>query len=335
MARAAEQAGWDGVTFGDSQNALYDPYVSLALAAAATTQIRLGSGVTNSATRHAAVTASGFGTLQQLSGGRMVLGLGRGDSAVHFLNRTQTPLPEFERYVQDLQTYLRGNAVDLDGFPSQIDWLQPDDALLVGPRKVLAGCAMSKVPLDVAATGPRMIALGARHAERITISVGAEPARVRAGIEVARRAREAAGRDPDSLAIGVYLVGAVDDHLARARDELRGMVALHARFSAITGTAVPGVSERDAASLSGIVQARDVLFHGSASGPQARAANDEFIDRFAVIGSARRCVDQLEALIALGISHVNMNCHSGNTPHEIAEGYYQRFVDEIFPVLRR
>jgi 5,10-methylenetetrahydromethanopterin reductase len=84
MAAVAEAAGWDGVTFGDSQNAHYDPYVSLAVAATATTRVMLGTSVTNSATRHPAVAATGFASLQQLSAGRVVLGIGRGDSAVHF-----------------------------------------------------------------------------------------------------------------------------------------------------------------------------------------------------------------------------------------------------------
>ena len=331
MAADAEVAGWHGVTFGDSQNALYDAFVSMTLAATATARIGLGTGVTNSVTRHPAVLAAGFASLQQLSAGRVVLGIGRGDSALHFLNQTQPSPAEFERYVSQLQAYLRGDAVDLDGFASQIDWLQPDDASLVGPRKVLTGSPVTKVPVDVAATGPKMIAAGARQAERITLSVGADPDRVRAGIELARAARSAAGLDPDDLRIGLYLVGAVDEDLGRARDELRGMVALHARFSAMRGRPVAGVAASDATAMTAIVSARNVLYHGLSEGPQARAADDGFVDRFAVVGPSARCIGQLRELCALGITHINMNCHSGNTDHDIAERYYARFIHQVFP----
>lgn len=333
MAAGSEAAGWYGVTFGDSQNALYDAFVSMTLAATATSRIGLGTGVANSVTRHPALMASGFASLQQLSAGRVVLGIGRGDSAIHFLNKTQPSPAEFECYVSQLQQYLRGDAVDLDGFASQIDWLQPDDARLVGPRKVLAGSPIPKVPVDVAATGPRMIAAGARQAERITLSVGADPDRVRASIELARTARSAAGLDPDGLRIGLYLVGAVDEDLGRARDELRGMVALHARFSAIGGRPVAGVAARDATAMTAIVSARDVLYHGLSEGPQARAADDGFVDRFAVVGPPARCIDQLGELCALGITHINMNCHSGKTAHDTAERYYTRFINEVIPAL--
>lgn len=333
MAAGSEAAGWYGVTFGDSQNALYDSFVSMTLAATATATIGLGTGVTNSVTRHPALMASGFASLQQLSAGRMVLGIGRGDSALHFLNKTQPSPAEFERYLDQLQRYLRGDAVDLDGFASQIDWLQPDDARLVGPRKVLAGSPIPKVPVDVAVTGPRMIAAGARQAEQITLAVGADPDRVRAGIGLARAAREAAGLDPDGLRVGLYLVGAVDDDLGRARDELRGMVALHARFSAMSGRPVAGVAARDATAMTAIVAARDVMYHGLSEGPQARAADDEFVERFAVVGPAARCIDQLRELCALGITHIHMNCHSGNTDHEVAERYYARFISEVIPAL--
>ena len=57
-AQETEAAGWDGLLVVDSQNLSGDPYVSLALAAVATKRIGLGTGVTNSVTRHAAATAT-------------------------------------------------------------------------------------------------------------------------------------------------------------------------------------------------------------------------------------------------------------------------------------
>ncbi len=79
MAQEAEAAGWDGMLVVDSQNLSGDPYVSLALAGAATTRIGLGTGVTNSVTRHAAATATAITSVNRISNGRAVLGIGRGD----------------------------------------------------------------------------------------------------------------------------------------------------------------------------------------------------------------------------------------------------------------
>ena len=78
-AREREAAGWDGMLVVDSQNLSGDPYVALAMAATATTRLSLGTGVTNNVTRHPAVTACSIASIQRLSDGRAVLGIGRGD----------------------------------------------------------------------------------------------------------------------------------------------------------------------------------------------------------------------------------------------------------------
>ena len=69
-ARWAEAAGFDGITIVDSQNLSGDCYVALAMAAAATTRLKLGTGVTNPFTRYPAVTASAIATVQAVSDGR-------------------------------------------------------------------------------------------------------------------------------------------------------------------------------------------------------------------------------------------------------------------------
>ena len=113
-AQEIEAAGWDGMLVVDSQNLSGDPYVSLALAAAVTTRIGLGTGVTNSVTRHAAATATAITRVNRVSNGRAVLGIGRGDSALAHLGRAPARLAQFERYLRQLQTYLRGEAVSFE-----------------------------------------------------------------------------------------------------------------------------------------------------------------------------------------------------------------------------
>src|SRR3954469_15260739 len=82
LAAAAEQAGWDGMVFPDSQNLAGDVYVGMAMAVAATSRNQLATRVTNPFTRHPAVTAAAAASLQAESDGRIVLGIGRGDSSL-------------------------------------------------------------------------------------------------------------------------------------------------------------------------------------------------------------------------------------------------------------
>ncbi|MCH2354451.1 MAG: LLM class flavin-dependent oxidoreductase, partial [Pseudomonadales bacterium] len=109
--RHAEDAGWHGMLVVDSQNLSGDSYVALASAAIATSNLGLGPGVTNSVTRHAAVTASAIASIQKLSDGRAVLGIGRGDSALAHVGRAPARLGTFETYLKNVQTYLSGGEV--------------------------------------------------------------------------------------------------------------------------------------------------------------------------------------------------------------------------------
>src|SRR4249920_3707385 len=112
QAEHAERAGWDGITFTDSQNLVGDPFVAVALAATATERLRFATGVTNAFTRHPAALANVAATVQEESGGRFVLGIGRGDTALFHLGRKPQPVAAFVDRVTALQAYLGRDTVD-------------------------------------------------------------------------------------------------------------------------------------------------------------------------------------------------------------------------------
>src|SRR5215471_9201714 len=96
-ASAFENAGWTGMMAVDSQNISGDCYVALALAARATENLRLGTGVTNPLTRHPAATAAAVASIQVASNGRASLGIGRGDSALAHLGLAPARVGYLER----------------------------------------------------------------------------------------------------------------------------------------------------------------------------------------------------------------------------------------------
>src|SRR4051794_41159988 len=87
LARQAEEAGFDYCWLFDSHVLWPDPYPILTLIARETRRLRLGTCVTNPASREPSITASSLAVLQIVSGGRMELGIGRGDSARRVLGR--------------------------------------------------------------------------------------------------------------------------------------------------------------------------------------------------------------------------------------------------------
>jgi 5,10-methylenetetrahydromethanopterin reductase len=256
MARRAEEMGWDAISTGDNTCLLYDPFVCLAAAAAATHRVLLMTDVTNSVTRHESVIAAAAGSLQDLSGGRFVLGIGRGDSAIHFLGLEPASVAEFETYVTVLQSYLAGRKVVANGVSSQITWLQRDSAELITPTRVVNPSAAPKVPLSIAATGPKITGLASRLAERVTLNVGADPRRIARSINHIRESRAAAGLDPEAISIGAYLLCAVDDDEEAACRQVRGLAAVYIRFSAMKGRPLNDLEEADAAAAARMVRAR-------------------------------------------------------------------------------
>ena len=135
IARMVEDMGFAAMLFPDSQNLAPEVWSELALAANATTTLKLGPGVTNSLTRDPAVTACAALTLQAESEGRAVLGIGRGDSSVQRIGKHESNVASFCAYLDAVQSYLRGDAVDRDGFASSLEWLPHVKVAKVPDRK--------------------------------------------------------------------------------------------------------------------------------------------------------------------------------------------------------
>lgn len=328
MAQRAEADGFDGMLVVDSQNLAADCYIALAMAARETERLQLGTGVTNPYTRHPAVTASAIATVQVESGGRAVLGIGRGDSALAHLGLAPAPVAVLERYVERVQGYLRGQ--DLAFSPdetlspvgtlgmadrprtSRLHWMRPD---------------LPKVPVDVAATGPRVIALGARAADRVTFGVGADPERLAWAIDTARRAR------PD-VALGAFVNVVVHPDAAVARRLGGGGLATFARFNVMHGHVAGPASDEQRAALERVHGVYDMTVHTQSGSPQDRALDDDVAARFGILGPVDDCIARLRGLLALGLDRLVVIGPSIGADPEEARAAHRRFVAEVLPALR-
>ncbi len=312
LARQAEEWGFTGFLLADSQNLNADVWVELALAAAATSRLRLGPGVTNSVTRHLAVTASAAATLHAETAGRAVLGLGRGDSAVAQIGRRTVTAAELEVALQALQSYLRGEEADVDGTRNAIRWV--------------ADQRLPKVPVWVAATGPRTIASAARYADGVDFSVGAEPERLRWAIEVAR------GASSGELSFGAYVNVAVDSDIDAARELVRGSVSIFARFA--TEAPVQGaMSESSRKTIAQLRSGYELARHGDAQAPAARELDSDFIDRFALVGPAAKVAERVIEINSLGVDRVIVVPGSLDADPAAVHASNRRFAHEVLPLL--
>jgi 5,10-methylenetetrahydromethanopterin reductase len=337
FASELESIGWDGLAVGEN-NKQPDPYVILALAASATTTLRVGTA-TSVPIRHPLQAAVSMATVQGISGGRARFSIGRGDSAVKALQQKPMSIDTFQTYLERLQGYLQRETVEIDGKPSTIADLAVVDPSLDVPRP----------PLDAAATGPRMIELAVRCADSVSFAVGADPERLQGCIDLARSTAEQIGRDFASISLGCYIQMAVADRedLAEARDSIRPLAMTFARFSAYEGRMLSDVREADKVQIQRAAEALDAKFRSTGGRMAPRAGglpgeldffrdngnvDDAFIDRFAIVGSPEHCAERLTRLTDLGITRIYVGTRFMGT--DVGETNTRRIARDVLPLVR-
>ncbi|MEM9563207.1 MAG: LLM class flavin-dependent oxidoreductase [Actinomycetota bacterium] len=313
-----EAAGWDGIYLADTQNLAADVHVTLGIMATATERLRLVTGVTNPITRHPAVTATAIATVHAASGGRAVLGIGRGDSSLGYLGRKPASVDVFETYVARVRGFLNGEDVELDDGVSRNRWI--------------AERGVAPVPIDVAATGPRVIGVAARLADRVTFGVGADPARLRDAVALLRSERKAAGLDPDGVSVGAYVNTVAHPDVDVAREIVRGGAASFAHFSGMAGA--PKHDGPDGAIFEAIGTGYDMEGHGAAGSAHAASLPDEFLDRFAVAGPVDRCVARLGDLVEAGAERLVVVPGSRDADPTAIFANLTTLATEVLPRLR-
>jgi len=321
QARRVEDDGFDVGLFGDSQHMIGDPYARMAFAASTTTQLRLCTGVTNPATRDASVTADAALTVHVGSGGRAILGIGRGDSALAKLGLSYpAPLREFEAYVRQLRGYFDGVAVERHGRAAAIEWL-PE------PRAAL--------PIDIACTGPRTIRLAATLADRVTFSVGAEVERMQWAIDQAESAIAARGRDRSSVTFGAFVILAVGDDVDECVAAVKGKVAGYAHFSGMPDSNTRILADAGLRDTSSKLQdGYDHTEHMRADAEHAKLVDAEFARTFAIVGAPGLVADRMLALAELGIDHFYCSLVHRGADRAFIDASRGRFAAEVVPRLR-
>jgi alkanesulfonate monooxygenase SsuD/methylene tetrahydromethanopterin reductase-like flavin-dependent oxidoreductase (luciferase family) len=208
VAVAAEEGGLDSVwvydhllfRFDGETTGIHECWTILAAIAEATSRVQLGTIVMCTSFRNAALLAKMAGTLDHLSDGRLILGIGCGwhdPEYEAFGYPTDHRVGRFEESLTIIRTLIRDGRADLDG-----RWMTAKDVVLVPP-------ARPDLPILIAAKRPRMLELTARHADAWNIAwFGAPDDRWRGARADLEAACAAVGRDPASLerTVGVNVI---------------------------------------------------------------------------------------------------------------------------------
>jgi probable F420-dependent oxidoreductase len=311
LAKQAERSGFDYVWMWDSHVLWQEVYPTFTLMATETERIRMGPLVTNPVTRDPTVTASVLATLDDLSGGRMVMGIGRGDSARRVIGKTPVSVERMEWAARLIRDLVAGREVDYEGTPIQLKWARWD------------------LPVWIAAYGPKALRAVGRVADGLVMQL-ADPFIIEWSLGYVRQGAEEAGRDPDDIKIMSAAPTFVGDDLAAAREQVRW-------FPALVSNHVVDLVNRYAGDelpkeLTDYIETRDhydYKDHGRRGAEHAAFVTDEIVDRFCVIGTVDQCKEKLRTLEKLGVDQFNIYAMSVEGPDAIIETYGKEIIPEF------
>ncbi|MFN2469033.1 MAG: TIGR03842 family LLM class F420-dependent oxidoreductase [Gaiellaceae bacterium] len=316
LMQLAEQHGFEyGWTY-DSHILWQDSFPLLTLAADRTTTLKLGHCVTNPGIRDPTVTASSYATLQDISGGRMVMGIGRGDSSRRVVGLQPVKVAEFERALVMMKDLMNGRSVVWNGKELELKWAQ----------------GQPEIPLYVAGYGPKALGVAGRVGDGVVIQL-ADPDIIQWIMGTARAAAAEAGRDPDALEPIVCAPAYVGDDLATARQEVRWFPAMVSNH-VIDLIGRYGDDSEIPRALTDYVKARkfyDYADHSRVGAAHGEFVSDEICDRFCVLGTVEQHVEKLRRLEEIGVTHWNIYLMT-NRQEETLEIYGRDIIPQFSSV---
>jgi len=313
LTRQAEAAGFEYGWIFDSHVLWLEPYPMLTLMATNTTHMRLGTCVTNPATRDITVTSSLFATLNLISGGRMQLGIGRGDSSRRVLGKKPVTVAQLEESVTAFRDLTGAKEIEYHGRPARLTWANG-----------------GVPPVWVAGYGPKVLELAGRVADGVILQF-ADPDLIEWCVGFVKKGAEAAGRDQRKIEIMAAAPVWISDDVNVGREHVRWFPAL------VSNHVVDLVSrykpEELPPAFTSYIRDRghyDYLHHCEVDSSNRHFVSDEVTDRFCLLGPAEAHIEKIRALARAGVTQFNIYLMCGDE-----EDTLEKYKKEVLPVFQK
>jgi F420-dependent oxidoreductase-like protein len=310
LAREAERLGYDSAWAAEAWGT--DAVTVLAWLAATTDRIRVGSAIMQIPGRTPANTAMTAMTLDLLSGGRFLLGLGTSGPQVVEGWHGQAwgkPLGRTREYVEIVRRILRRETLEHHGEHYDIPYTGPGSTGLGKPLKLMARPLRAEIPIYLASIAPKAVALAAEIADGwIPIFFDPQTARDVFGTAFAR----------DDFDVMPSVPAVLTDDVQAGRDALKPFYALY-----VGGMGARGRNfYNDLAGRYGFAEeARRVqdLFLDGRHREAAAAVPDAFVDRVALVGPRERIAERVDAFREAGATTLLVSARDTATLRAVAE----------------
>jgi 5,10-methylenetetrahydromethanopterin reductase len=287
MVERAEALGYDNLWLTDSSLHARNAYAYLTLAAGRSSTLQLGTAVTNPLTRHPAITATAAATVDEISGGRMILGIGAGDRPLLALGLRPAKLASVRGSIDAIRALWAGETVSMT-----------DEAFTLDDAHMRV-TARPNIPIYISASGPKMLELAGEIADGVILLVGLFAEGLSWAIDHVERGATDAGRRRPHIAVFAY--GAIDEDEDAALEAARTIAAWFPQTA-------PVVCELWGLDPALVTAVRDAYRGGEfqEAAAAAKLLPDDFVREVALAGGREQARGRIEAAIAAGADSVHV-----------------------------
>ena len=286
----AERCGFEyGWTY-DSHILWQECMPLLTMMAMRTSTMKVGLCVTNPGTRDPTVLASAHATLQDISDGLVVMGIGRGDSARRTIGLKPVRMAEYEAACVMMKELMNGRVASWNEQELQLEWAKD----------------LAEIPLFLAGYGPKALAVAGRVSDGVIIQL-ADPDIVEWIMGIARKDAAEAGRDPDALRPIICAPAYVSDDMEEAREQVRWFPAM------VSNHVMDLLNRYDESELPPALfeyvkrrEFYDYKDHSRVGAAHGEFVDDETCDRFCILVTPEQHIEKLEQLEAVGVDQWNI-----------------------------
>ena len=315
LVKSGEQLGYDSAWVPD-QTFFPDPFVSIAMCAAATNQIELVIGVANPYTRHPVQVARAAATLDDVAPGRIALGYGAGNRkelVVPLGCEVIRPAAHCREAIQLCRRLLRG------------EHLHHRSDLYIADGVELEMFPHPDVPIYLAARGPRILEIAGEVADTAVIGALLSEDGVNYALKHIKIGANRAGRDWHDVGRMLWITCYVTED--------RALWVERYRSSAAHILAGAPAEIFDALKLSEhFMNELKSVYAEKGSDGAAHLVSDDLVLQLAAIGSPQEVADQLQRAADLGIDQIGILVNAPTIDESLTA--LRRFADEVIPRLR-
>lgn len=315
-AAVAERVGFDEIWVPDCALLWREVWVTLSAIALKTSKPRLGPCITTPVTRHPSVTAGAITSLDELSGGRAILGLGPGDASVSMVERSPARVQTMREAIQTIRSLSQG------------EWVQ------YGKRKVRMKSAESRegpIPIYMAASGPRMLELAGEVADGVILLAGIAAHNLDYALNHVRAGARRVGRGLEDLEVILGVHCYVGEDWRRAQKQARPFCAFFATHApeALRAVGIPVPEPGPMPELyPDATHAEDWEKAVALTDWIPDETLKQFCAQYTLMGDGKEIVRKLEGVVSRGINHFFL---LGFSSYELPMPIAETFAKTVFP----